>query len=281
MTPARAAAALSVAMFVATVAAGWAASGRPFSLRFTPSSASPTRPLVLPDRVVPVATLRLGHANYQRHCAGCHGDSGDGAGPSGLHLSPPPRDFRRAVFKFAAVPSGSLPRDADLARTIRHGLSGTAMLAWSFGDRELDALIQYLKTFSPRWQRESAPPAAELATAPDPWPTHEPDAIREGERVYHREALCATCHPAYLTTPAPSRPDPLRPVALYEPAHATWALAPDFRRHPMRAGASVDDLHRAIAFGLGGTPMPTWQGSLPDRSLWALAYYVRSLTPRE
>ena len=51
------------------------------------------------------------------------------------------------------------------------------------------------------------------------------------------------------------------------------------RRHPMRAGRSVDDLHRAIAFGLGGTPMPTWQGALPDRSLWALAYYVRSLTP--
>lgn len=280
MTPARAAAALSVAMFVATVAAGWAASGQPFALRFTPSPSSPTRPLTLPDRVVPVATLRLGHANYQRHCAGCHGDAGDGAGPSGRDLSPPPRDFRRAVFKFAAVPSGSLPRDADLARTIRHGLSGTAMPAWSFGDRELDALIQYLKTFSPRWQRESAPPAAELGTGPDPWPTHEADAIREGERVYHREALCATCHPAYLPD-ATTRPDPLRPVALYEPAHATWALAPDFLRHPMRAGNTVGDLHRAIAFGLGGTPMPTWQGSLPDRSLWALAYYVRSLTPRE
>ncbi len=287
MTPARAAAALSVAMFVATVAAGWAASGQPFSLRWSPSSApaSPTRPLVLPDRTIPVATLRLGHANYQRHCAHCHGPSGDGAGPSGLSLSPPPRDFRRAVFKFAAVPSGSLPRDADLARTIRHGLSGTAMPAWSFGDRELDALIQYLKTFSPRWQRESPPSLADPATpapAPDPWRANPSDAVAEGERVYHREALCATCHPAYdPTAPAPSRPDPLRPVALYEPAHATWALAPDFRRQPMRAGNSVDDLHRAIAFGLGGTPMPTWQGSLPDRSLWALAYYVRSLTPRE
>lgn len=287
MTPARLAAALSVAMFVATVAAGWAASGQPLSLsalHFTPAPSSPSRPLSelrLPDRVVPVATLRRGQANYQRHCAGCHGDAGDGDGPSGRHLSPPPRDFRRAAFKFAAVPSGSLPRDEDLARTIRRGLTGTAMLGWSFDDRELDALVQYLKTFSPRWQRELPPAAAEVAATTDPWRDHHAEAVREGERVYHREALCATCHPAYVASLNPTRPDPTRPVALYEPAHATWVLAPDFRRHPMRAGARVDDLHRAIAFGLGGTPMPTWQGALPDRSLWALAHYVRSLTPRE
>lgn len=281
MTPARLAAALSVAMFVATVAAGWAASGQPFAVHWTPSPSRALSDLRLPDRVVPAATLRTGQANYQRHCAGCHGDAGDGDGPSGRYLAPPPRDFRRAAFKFAAVPSGSLPRDEDLARTIRHGLTGTAMPAWSFDDRELDALVQYLKTFSPRWQRESAPSPADIAAAPDPWRTNPSDAVREGERVYHREALCATCHPAYVATAAPSRPDPTRPVALYEPAHATWALAPDFRRHPMRAGANVDDLHRAIAFGLGGTPMPTWQGALPDRSLWALAHYVRSLTPRE
>jgi len=65
----------------------------------------------------------------------------------------------------------------------------------------------------------------------------------------------------------------------FEPAHGTWVLPADFRRHPMRAGRTVEALHRTIAFGLGGTPMPTWQGALPDRSLWALSYYVRSLTP--
>lgn len=271
MTPARLAAASSLAMFVATVAAGWASTGQPLALRWT--STSPGRPAA-------TATLRAGQATYERHCAGCHDAEGDGDGPSGVALSPPPRDFRRAVFKFAGVPSGSLPRDEDLARTIRRGLAGTAMPAFAFGERELDALIQYLKTFSPRWRRERPPSAAEVATAPDPWRGREPDAVREGERVYHREALCATCHPAYAPTTV-TRPDVAQPVALYEEAHRAWALAPDFRRHPMRAGGSVDDLHRSIAFGIGGTPMPTWQGALPDRSLWALAYYVRSLSPRE
>ena len=62
MGPARAAAALSVAMFIATVVAGWASPGHPPSvstlraLHLTASPSSLTRSLVLPDRVVPVAT---------------------------------------------------------------------------------------------------------------------------------------------------------------------------------------------------------------------------------
>lgn len=272
--------AVSLGLFVATLVAGFVATGQPLRLHWTSTVAvaPPVAPLVLPDRVVPVDTLQRGFATYQRHCVGCHGDAGDGRGPSALDLSPPARDFTRGAFKFAAVPNGSLPRDEDLARTIRLGLAGTAMRGWSLGDRELDALIQYLKTFSRRWQRERPPAPSEVATAPDPWRDHPAEAVREGERVYHHEALCATCHPAYDGVTA-LRPDPRAPVAFYESVYASWALAPDFRRHPMRAGRSVDALHRAIAFGVGGTPMPTWQGALPDRALWALAYYVRSLTP--
>lgn len=275
----RAAPALSLGMLAATVAAAWISTGQPLSLHWTTTvrGAPPTAALALPGRVVSLDTLRSGHATYQRHCAGCHGDAGDGRGPAGVGLSPPPRDFTRGAFKFAAVPSGSLPRDEDLARTIRRGLAGTAMVGWALGDRELDALVQYLKTFSPRWRRETQASAAEVAAAPDPWRARPAEAIREGERVYHQEALCATCHPAYAA-PAPRRPDPGAPVAHLEPAYGTWVLSPDFRRHPMRAGRTVDDLHRAIAFGVGGTPMPTWQGALPDRSLWALAWYVWSLT---
>jgi mono/diheme cytochrome c family protein len=276
----RAAPALSAAMFAGAVAAAWVSTGQPFAprRRGTVDDAAPTADLALPGRVVPAETLRAGFVTYRRLCAGCHGEAGDGRGPSGVGLSPAPRDFTLGVFKFAAVPSGALPRDDDLARTIRRGLAGTAMLGWSLGDRELDAVVQYLKTFSPRWRRGSPPSPAEVATAPDPWREHPAEAVREGERVYHREALCATCHPAYVDAP-PLRPRPDAPVAHLEAAFGAWVLSPDFRRHPMRAGRSVEDLHRVIAFGVGGTPMPTWQGALPDRSLWALAYYVRSLTP--
>lgn len=272
--------AASAAMLVGTVAAGWMSSGQPLVVHWTSTAGAslPTTALALPDRVIPPDVLRRGFVTYQRHCAGCHGVAGDGRGPSGVGLSPPPRDFTRGAFKFAAVPAGALPRDEDLARTIRRGLAGTAMPAWPLGDRELDALVQYLKTFSPRWRREPPPSASDVAAGPDPWRDRADDAVREGERLYHQVALCAACHPAYAA-PAPRRPDPAAPVAQYEPAYGTWVLPPDFRRHPLRAGRAVDDLHRAIAFGVGGTPMPTWHGALPDASLWALAYYVRSLTP--
>lgn len=276
----KAAPALSAAMLVGTIAAGWISTGQPLRLHWTSTvhGRPPSADLALPDRVISAETLREGYVSYQRHCAGCHGDHGDGRGPSGVGLSPPPRDFTRGAFKFAAVPSGSLPRDEDLARTIRHGLAGTAMLPWSLGERELDAVVQYLKTFSPRWRRERPPSLSEVSTSPDPWRSDPEGAIREGERVYHQEALCTTCHPAYAPVAA-RRPDPGLPVMQFEPAHGTWVLPADFRRHPMRAGRTVEALHRTIAFGLGGTPMPTWQGALPDRSLWALSYYVRSLTP--
>src|SRR5678815_1828617 len=64
---------------------------------------------------------------YQRNCVVCHGKSGDGRGEMGLTVQPRPRDFRKGVFKFRSTPDGFLPRTEDLKRTVRRGLSGTAM----------------------------------------------------------------------------------------------------------------------------------------------------------
>jgi mono/diheme cytochrome c family protein len=58
-----------------------------------------------------------------------------------------------------------LPSDADLEETIRRGRPGTGMPAWDgLSAEDMYAVIQYLKTFSPRWQAEG-PPAGE---APPP-----------------------------------------------------------------------------------------------------------------
>ena len=60
------------------------------------------------------ATLKRGREQYSLYCAGCHGESGDGAGQAARFLNPKPRDFRKGRVKFAAVPAGTLPRDEDL-----------------------------------------------------------------------------------------------------------------------------------------------------------------------
>ena len=66
-------------------------------------------------------------ALYRARCAVCHGAEGRGDGPAGALLTPPPRDFTSGVYKFRSTPSGTLPTESDVFRTISRGLPGTAM----------------------------------------------------------------------------------------------------------------------------------------------------------
>lgn len=248
-----------------------------------------TAPVRLGGRVVTPAALEHGRAVYTQFCRPCHGDAGDGKGSAAAGLMPPPRDLRLGVYKFAAVAAGQLPRDADLARTIRQGLHGTAMQAWQVPEAELDDLIQYVKSFSPRWRTET--PGDEIAASPDPWVGREVDARSRGARVYHGLAQCAVaCHPAYVTRAEIAaftkelttielreiRADVYQPVPK-DSDYGVKILPPDFTFDPLRGGETLPDIYRAIASGIGGTAMPTWKNVLPEPDLWALAHYVRAL----
>ncbi len=266
-------------MLAAALAVAACADPRPF-----------TAPMRLGGRTIPAETLNAGRTGYMRYCRTCHGVDGDGQGPTGRALRPPPRDFRLGVFKFAAVPAGSLPRDEDLARIVRGGLRGTAMLSWDVPERALDDILQYLKTLSPRWRDEE--PGEAIAPSPDPWGGREREAVARGERLYHGVARCLACHPAYVPrrdieaasreltgAPAELRPDPYG-LAAQDSDYGMKIVAPDFTRSEMRSvreGRRLEDLYRVIAAGVGGTAMPTWKGALPEEDLWALVHYVDSL----
>lgn len=116
-------------------------------------------PMTFGDRVVPVATLERGQDLYNRYCATCHGYTGKADTPQARQLDPLPRDLSKADFKRVSSP-GALPSDKELADIIRNGIPGTGMPPWpQLEGNDLDAVIQYLKTFSPRWQSPtSAPP---------------------------------------------------------------------------------------------------------------------------
>jgi mono/diheme cytochrome c family protein len=189
-----------------------------------------------PGATIPAELLERGRLVYVEYCRACHGEHGDGRGPSAAGLRPPPRDFRTGSFKFGSVPAGELPSDDDLKRIIRGGLRGTAMLPWRLQDDELDAVVQYIKTFrrldskgqptSSRFQEEAAGKAitisddpyapkneAEVATlrhwrlnpahkvtdAESPLVGREEAALLRGKKIYHSLAQCASCHPAYAT----------------------------------------------------------------------------------
>ena len=163
------------------------------------------------------------------------------------------------------------------------------MLAWDVPAAEVDDLIQYMKSFSPRWRTENA--GDPLVVSPDPWLGREADAVARGTRVYHGLAQCAVaCHPAYATKAdiyaftkeltgnelREFRPDLYFAVAK-DSDYGVKILPPDFTFDDLRGGDALDDIYRAIASGIGGTAMPTWKNVLPESDLWAMAHYVGSL----
>ena len=110
---------------------------------------------------VPADTLNAGQKQFNRYCASCHGYEGGGDGPSARSLQNKPRDFRAAQFLYSAAGPGSLPTDAELKATIQNGVVSRGMPAWKgMNVDELDALVSYIKTFSPRWQAGTSPQPA-------------------------------------------------------------------------------------------------------------------------
>jgi len=75
-------------------------------------------------------------------CMNCHGQQGDGAGPIGASLVPPPRNFTcGATMKDIT--------DGQLFWVIKNGSSGTGMMAFpGLSDDEVWQIIHYLRTLA-------------------------------------------------------------------------------------------------------------------------------------
>jgi len=234
------------------------------------------------------AQLTLGRNVYERDCIGCHGQKGDGNGYGARFLDPKPRDFTKGIFKFAAVPAGELPHDEDLLRTVKMGLKGTSMPSWVLMPRdEAEAVVAYVKTFSPRWTLKKPGPA--IAPTEDPFVRKPEKGVELGRKVYHVIARCWGCHAAYepptaISADATTLDQTVEGVrANFDVAEAKksdWGFdirPPDFLVDQLKAGETMDDLYRDIASGIGGTAMPMWRGALTEEQLWAIVHYVRSL----
>lgn len=255
-------------------------------------------------------TLNHGRDGYQQYCRPCHGENGDGKGYSSIGLRPPPRDFTQGLFKFGHVAAPALPPDDELIKIVRGGLHGTAMLPWEIPDGELLAILQYVKTFSPRWQAEE--PGKVIEVSADPFgDAKKADAVALGKKLYHAKAQCSGCHPAFITHEelfnitkemsgagqtefsAEMYMSQLKETEYClewkpgwkklderECAKTVKVLPPNFTRDNLRTvhpGTELNDLYRTVAAGIGGANMPTWKGALKEDELWGLVYYVKSL----
>lgn len=216
--------------------------------------------------------IALGRKVYQRRCVGCHGEQGDGDGPAARFLDPRPRDFTSGIFKFRSTTGGpnSLPSDQDLFITLTHGLWGTAMPAWykiSAGQRL--AVIQYIKTFSGRWEDER--PGEPVAIPPEPAVTAQ--SIERGKTEFQR--VCALCHGNTGRGDGPTAGtltdtwgDPVTPADLTLPAGEPGGV---------KLGHHGRHIFMTIMTGVGGTPMPAFANSFTPRRVWDIVHYVQSL----
>jgi mono/diheme cytochrome c family protein len=249
-----------------------------------------TGPETLGGVPVPAATLNRGHRVYERNCLVCHGERGDGRGPAARTMSPPPRDFRQATFKYAGIEDRGLPDDDELIRIVRSGLTGSAMPPWDLSEPELRAVVSYVKTFSFSGTgfRDARLEVKKPVIPPDPFAGETSAGIERGRKLFHSYFECAKCHPSYVPPSAfqeweaEQRADgAYLPAPKWSAGHGEVLVPPDFLRHDMRSvrrgadGASAEDLYRITAYGLQG-PMPGY-GHLGAADVWAVAHYVKSL----
>ena len=223
----------------------------------------------LAARSAPPLQPAAGEAIYQQRCEICHGADGDGNGAAAVNLDPRPRDFRRGWYKIRSTATGQLPTDADLLQIIADGMPGTTMPAWGaiLTPEELQAVSDYIKGFSRRFERETPEPVPVVAA-----PGGSEERIGRGAQLFSgAEAECAKCHGLAGRGDGPSAGElmddfgqPIVPADLSAP----WNF---------RGGPSVNDIYLRLKTGLTGSPMPSYAEVLSDDELWDLAYYVDRL----
>jgi cytochrome c oxidase cbb3-type subunit 2 len=213
-----------------------------------------------------VKTLEAGRLIYERHCAVCHGDKGDGKGKRAVDLHTKPRDFTIGVYKLRSTPSGSLPTDEDIYTTISRGLRGTAMFPWfGLSKKEKWMVTYYIKTFTERFVEEDpdSPITIPKITIPNT------ELLKRGQRLYE-QTKCVDCHGKKGQGDGPKANE----------LKDNWGYSikmRDFTTETFKRGASVQDIFLTIATGLDGTPMASNSDSISAEDILALATYMKSL----
>ncbi len=237
------------------------------------------RPIALAIGVLLAGSLELRAASgpgdpvrgklvYERYCLSCHGPEGNGGGEYAEWTSPKPRDYRQGTFKWRSTPSGSLPTDADLEKTLKSGLYGTAMPTWfAIGHRSRLDVIAYIKTFSDRWQKEKPQPSIVIP----PESPNDAASIQRGKALYVKYQ-CVQCHGEKGQGDGPSahelKDDWGNPIVPY-----------NLTEGHIKCGDTAKDIYRVFITGLSGTPMPSFADSINKDEAWDLAHFILSLGP--
>ncbi|MCP4202212.1 MAG: cytochrome c [bacterium] len=153
-------------------------------------------------------------------------------------------------------------------RTITEGISRSGMpshSALSLADRR--AVIEFIKTFSPKSQRQKTSEPIDIGSVPDYVATSESvDTGREAYALMH----CSKCHGDLGRGDGPSS-------GVLQDSWGDPILPFDFTSGPLKGGATADAIYRTFVTGLDGTPMPSYQDAIQAQDRWHLVSYCLEL----
>ncbi len=113
--------------------------GSLFLLTTISLAANPAPPRKTPE------LLKEGKKVFEQVCASCHGSKGDGKGPAGAALSPPPTDFQKPLKEWPNTKGD--PK--KIFEVISRGIPNSAMIAWAqYSEQQRWALVYTVMGFS-------------------------------------------------------------------------------------------------------------------------------------
>ncbi|MFQ5627356.1 MAG: c-type cytochrome [bacterium] len=218
-------------------------------------------------------TIAAGKKIYDQVCFFCHGSTGKGDGPAAFpmaaYLAPRPRDFTNAVHKFRSTPTGTLPTDEDLFRTLTNGIPGFMPSFMGLTESERWQVIYYIKSFSSIFEEEQVPPPITFGE-----PIKATAASIERGREVYMELKCWDCHGVEGKGDGPSAGN------MFD----DWRMkmtTQDLRKpFTFRGGENAEDIYRTFMTGLNGSPMPSYATFLKGREedAWHMVNYILSLS---
>jgi len=213
------------------------------------------------------SSIARGRAVYFKRCWMCHGDAGQGEGPSGDNLDPPPADFTDAD-----VADTKVMTDGRWFWRVSEGVGMSAMPIWRLmlSEQERWDVISYEKAMfvTPKEPDDVSDDAPVEFQALDAGPIADtPDAQARGKAMYER--LCVECHGA-------------KGMGDGELGKALKPTPADLTGEP----GVVSDAgwwYWRVSDGVVGvapeqfTAMPPWKYILSEQERWEIVYYGRKL----
>jgi DMSO reductase family type II enzyme heme b subunit len=244
------------------------------------------------ESLSPEEQKRRSASLFALHCAGCHGEKGDGVSVAARYLSPKPRNFRAGRFRLVST-ENAVPTIDDLVGVLVRGMPGSSMPPWpQLGELDRRLLAEQVIEFRREGIRDKERALAmangdevdveeleqvvklqttpgELVAVPDLGQA-TPEVLARGRQLFLTVG-CAACHGTE------GRGDGQQKMIDEE---GLPTRPRDLTKGIFKGKSQPESIYRLFLVGMPGTPMPALRKHTPQE-LSDLTHFVLSLSDEQ